>query len=51
MRGITLLIALISLLALAGYIVRPTSRVTSNTLYTLAGIFTVLLILGFGRLA
>jgi hypothetical protein len=51
MRGITLLIVIISLLALAGYILRPTSKVTSNTLYTLAVIFTVLLVLGFSRLS
>lgn len=50
MRGITLLFVIISLLALAGYIMRPTSRVASNTLYILAAIFTLLLILGLGRL-
>lgn len=51
MRGVTLLIAIVILIALAGYIVRPSSKVTSNTLFILAGIFTALLILGVTRLA
>jgi hypothetical protein len=51
MRGITLLVAIIALVGLAGYIVRPTSKVASNTLYALAAIFTLLLILGIARLA
>jgi hypothetical protein len=51
MRGITILAAIIALVALAGYIVRPSSRVVSNTLYVLALIFTALLVLGLARLA
>jgi hypothetical protein len=51
MRGITLLAALIILVALAGYIMRPASRVASNSLYALAIIFTVLLLLGLTGLA
>jgi hypothetical protein len=51
MRDITLLAALIVLIALAGYIVRPASRVASNTLYILAAILGLLLLLGFTRLA
>ncbi|HKF93525.1 MAG TPA: hypothetical protein VKB53_08935 [Gammaproteobacteria bacterium] len=51
MRGITLLAALIALMALAGYIMRPASLVASNSLYALAVIFTLLLLLGLARLA
>lgn len=51
MRGITLLVVIIILVALAGYIVRPTSKVASNSLYLLAAIFALLLILGIARLA
>jgi hypothetical protein len=51
MRGISILVAIIALVALAGYIVRPSSRVASNTLYVLAAIFSGLLVVGFARLA
>jgi hypothetical protein len=51
MRGITILIVIVILVALAGYIMRPTSKVASNTLYVLAGIFVLLLALGLARLA
>jgi hypothetical protein len=50
MRGIILLVIIILLVALAGYIVRPTSKVASNTLYVLAAIFTLLLVLGLAGL-
>jgi hypothetical protein len=50
MRGVTLLFVIVVLIALAGYIVRPTSKVASNTLYILSGIFTALLVLGMTRM-
>ncbi len=49
--GITLLAALVVLIALAGYIMRPTNRTASNTLYIIAAIFGFLLLLGLTRLA
>jgi hypothetical protein len=48
-RGISLLFAIIALMALAGYILRRTSRVASNVLYILAAIFLALLVLGLAR--
>lgn len=51
MRGIALLVVVLVLIALAGYIIRPTNRVVSNSLYILAGILGVLLLLGLTRLA
>jgi len=50
MRGVTLLFVIVVLIALAGYIVRPSSKVASNTLYILSGIFTALLVLGLTRM-
>jgi hypothetical protein len=50
MRGITVLAAIIALVALAGYIVRPSSKVASNALYIIAGIFAGLLTIGLVRL-
>ncbi|MBA2491940.1 MAG: hypothetical protein H0V34_09625 [Gammaproteobacteria bacterium] len=50
MRGITLLVVIVVLIALAGYIVRPSSKVASNSLYILSGIFTALLVLGMARM-
>lgn len=43
MRGIILLFAIIFLIALAGYIIRPSSRPISNLLYVIAGMLLVLL--------
>jgi hypothetical protein len=50
-RGIALLIAIITLLSLAGYVIRSSNKVASNTLYVLAALLAVLLILGLTRLA
>jgi hypothetical protein len=49
MRGISLLFAIIILLALAGYIVRGSNKVASNTLLALSGLLLVLLVLGLTR--
>jgi hypothetical protein len=51
MRGIVVLVIVLVLIALAGYIIRPTNKVASNALYILAGILGVLLMLGLTRLA
>ncbi len=50
MRGISLLFAIIALLALAGYIVRGTNRMVSNTLLILSALLLVLLVLGLTRM-
>ena len=50
-RGIGLLFVIVFLIALAGYIVRSSNKQASNVLYVIAGILTVLLLLGLMRLA
>lgn len=49
MRGISLLFAIIALLALAGYVVRGSNKMASNTLLVLSGLLLVLLVLGLTR--
>ncbi len=51
MRGIAVLVIVVVLIALAGYIIRPTNKVASNSLYILAGILSILLLLGLTRIA
>ena len=51
MQRIVLLFAIVMLVALAGYIVRSTNKVASNSLFIIAAILLVLLIAGLTRLA
>lgn len=51
MRGIAVLVIIVMLIALGGYLTRPTNKVTSNTLYIIAAILGLLLVLGLTRLA
>lgn len=50
MRGPALLIAIVVLMALAGYVVRSSSKQASNILYALAAILGTLLAIGLTRL-
>lgn len=43
------LFAIVLLIALAGYIIRPSSKTVSNALYIVSAVCLVLLALGFAR--
>ncbi|MCP4408427.1 MAG: hypothetical protein GY807_11815 [Gammaproteobacteria bacterium] len=51
MRGIGLLVIIVTLIAVAGFMVRPSNKIASNTLYIISAILGLLLILGLTRLA